>query len=203
MKFLRLALRNLARNKRRTALTILSIAVSLFIFAALMSLPAVVHEIMRDRANSLRLISHSKGGYFYPLPEAYRTRIEAVPHVEVVVGENIFMGTYRDLNDRFPAPRSIPTTSRRCSRTSGSVARRPQRSGRTRTAGLVGAMLMRAIDGAWATRFSCAGPCTRSRFNSRSSVRSPAISTRPRRSCSGATSSKRRSDIWATSTSSG
>jgi cell division protein FtsX len=43
MKFLPLIFRNLGRNRRRTLLTIVSIAVSIFIFAALMSLPAVVN----------------------------------------------------------------------------------------------------------------------------------------------------------------
>jgi cell division protein FtsX len=52
MKFLPIILRNLARNRRRTLLTVLSFGVSLFIFAALMSLPGVVHEIMRDRSGS-------------------------------------------------------------------------------------------------------------------------------------------------------
>jgi len=143
MKFLPLALRNLARNKRRTALTILSVAVSLFIFAVLMSLPAVVREIMRDRANSLRLISFSKGGFFYPLPEAYRRRIEAVPHVEVVVGENIFMGTYRDLNDQVPSAAVDPGHIEAMFPDFGITRETAAAFGRTRTAGLVGEMLMR------------------------------------------------------------
>ncbi len=43
MKFLPIVLRNIMRNKRRTILTVLSIAVSVFVFAALMSLPTVVN----------------------------------------------------------------------------------------------------------------------------------------------------------------
>jgi len=143
MKFLPLALRNLARNKRRTGLTILSVAVSLFIFAVLMSLPAVVREIMRDRAGSLRLISYSKGGFFYPLPEAYRTRIEAVPHVELVLGENIFMGTYRDPNDPVPSAAVDPDHVEAMFPDFG-ISREAAAAFRgARTAGLVGAMLMR------------------------------------------------------------
>ena len=38
-KFTRLLFKNLLRSKRRTVLTILSIGVSLFIFAVLVSLP--------------------------------------------------------------------------------------------------------------------------------------------------------------------
>ena len=143
MKFLPLALRNLARNKRRTALTILSVAVSLFIFAVLMSLPAVVREIMRDRADSLRLISHSKGGFLYTLPEAYRTRIEAVPHVELVLGENLFMGTYRDLSDQVPSAAVDPGHVEQMFPDFGITRETAAAFGRTRTAGLVGEMLMK------------------------------------------------------------
>jgi putative ABC transport system permease protein len=102
MKFLPLVFRNLLRNRRRTILTVLSIAVSVFIFAALMSLPGLVEVMLRDRVNSLRLICASKAGFLSPLPEAYRRRIAALPHVEAVVGVSIFIGTYRDPKDAIP-----------------------------------------------------------------------------------------------------
>ena len=63
MNYLSLVLRNLTRNKRRTILTMLSITVSVFIFAALISLPGLINQVLRDRANSLRLICHSKAGF--------------------------------------------------------------------------------------------------------------------------------------------
>jgi len=100
MKYLPLVLINLTRNKRRTILTVLSITVSVFIFASLISLPALLDQVLRDRANSLRLICHSKAGFFYMLPEAYRRQIEAVPHVDAVAGYSVFMGTYRDPNEQ-------------------------------------------------------------------------------------------------------
>src|SRR5512135_2404659 len=102
-KLIPLLLRNLTRNKRRTILTILSIAVSVFIFAALISLPSLVNEILRDRANSLRLIMQSKAGFLYEMPEAYGRRIESIPHVEAVSGYDIFLGIYRDPNLAVPA----------------------------------------------------------------------------------------------------
>jgi len=100
MKYLSLVLINLARNKRRTILTTLSITVSVFIFASLISLPGLLDQVLRDRANSLRLICHSKAGFSYMLPEAYRRQIERVPHVEAVAGYSVFMGTYRDPNEQ-------------------------------------------------------------------------------------------------------
>jgi putative ABC transport system permease protein len=103
MKFLPLVVRNLLRNRRRTLLTIFSIAVSVFIFAALMSLPGVVSHILRDRANSLRLVTYAKAGFFYQLPGSYARRIAGIPHVEAVAGEILFMGTYRDPKDLIPS----------------------------------------------------------------------------------------------------
>jgi putative ABC transport system permease protein len=96
MSYLSLVLRNLTRNKRRTILTSLSITVSVFIFASLISLPGLINQVLRDRANSLRLITHSKASLFYMLPESYRRRIETVPHVEAVAAYSVFLATYRD-----------------------------------------------------------------------------------------------------------
>jgi putative ABC transport system permease protein len=92
-----------ARNPRRTLLTVISIAVSIFIFAALMALPTLVSQVLRERANSQRLVVASKAGYFYNLPYAYRQRIQSLPHVKIVSGETIFMATYRDPADQVPA----------------------------------------------------------------------------------------------------
>jgi putative ABC transport system permease protein len=100
MNYLSLVLRNLARNKRRTILTTLSITVSIFIFASLISLPGLLNKVLRDRANSLRLICHSKASLFYMLPESYRRRIEALPHVEAVAAYSVFLATYRDPNEQ-------------------------------------------------------------------------------------------------------
>jgi putative ABC transport system permease protein len=100
MNYLSLVLRNLSRNKRRTILTMLSITVSIFIFASLISLPELINQVLRDRANSLRLITHSKASLFYMLPESYRRRIEALPHVEAVAAYSVFMATYRDPSEQ-------------------------------------------------------------------------------------------------------
>jgi putative ABC transport system permease protein len=96
------ALRNLARNRRRTILTTLSIAASLFVFSVLMSLPGVFGQILADRAGTLRVITHSTSGPIYTLPEAYRARIEEQPHVEQVVAFTLFAGIYHLPSDQFP-----------------------------------------------------------------------------------------------------
>src|SRR5258708_32127242 len=68
MKYLPLILKNLRRNKRRTILTTTSIAISMFIFSALLSLPAFLELVLRYSAASSRLVLHSKVGLAYSLP---------------------------------------------------------------------------------------------------------------------------------------
>jgi putative ABC transport system permease protein len=102
VKFLRLIGRNLRRNRRRTLLTTFAIAISLFIFSSLMSVPAVFDSFLRDRSSTQRLLLHSKAGIFYPLPEAFRARIRATNHVEAVAAFTLFAGIYRDPSELFP-----------------------------------------------------------------------------------------------------
>ncbi len=102
MKYAMLVLKNLTRSKRRTVLTIISIAVSLFIFSALVSLPTVANEILADTASSVRIAVHNKAGLTYALPEAYKTRIATTPHVVAVVPESWFGGIYHEVSDAFP-----------------------------------------------------------------------------------------------------
>ena len=85
MNLLPLVLRNLSRNRRRTLLTVLSIAVSVFMFAALMSLPTLVDEILKDRANSVRIITYAKTGLSYPLPAAYAAKKRSGAHAHLVL----------------------------------------------------------------------------------------------------------------------
>ncbi|MDO8432033.1 MAG: FtsX-like permease family protein [Candidatus Binatus sp.] len=111
-KLVPLVLRNLGRNRRRTLLTILSIGVSIFVFAALASLPMLVDQILRDRANSLRVITHSKVSVMYQLPVAYLHQVKSVPHVEAVSAYTLFLATYRDPSVQLPAIAVTPENFR-------------------------------------------------------------------------------------------
>jgi putative ABC transport system permease protein len=95
-------LRNLERNRRRNLLTMLSIAVSLFIFSALASLPDVINQVTLTNP-SQRLVCANKAGVFYPLPQSYRRSILALPHVMAAVGETYFGGMYQDAHDQLAA----------------------------------------------------------------------------------------------------
>jgi len=102
MKFVHLVLKNMLRNKRRLALTVMSIAVSLFVFSALVSLPAVANQILAATASSVRMVCYNKAGLTYGLPEAYKQKIALAPHVEAVVSQGWFGGMYHDPTDQFP-----------------------------------------------------------------------------------------------------
>jgi len=102
MKYTALVLKNLVRSKRRTILTVLSIAVSLFIFSALVSVPTVANQILGNTASGTRIATHNKAGLAYAIPIAYKQRIVTIPHVEVVVPESWFGGVYHEVSDQFP-----------------------------------------------------------------------------------------------------
>ena len=102
MKYAVLVFKNLFRSKRRTILTVLSIAVSLFIFSALVSVPTVANQILSDTASSTRIAAHNKAGLAYSIPVAYRQRIVAIPHVEAAMTQSWFGGVYHELYDQFP-----------------------------------------------------------------------------------------------------
>lgn len=102
MEYLPFVFKNLFRNKRRTILTTISIAISLFIFSALVSLPSFANQVLSDTASSVRIACRTKMGLAYPLPEAYRTKIAATPHVVAVVPDNFFGGIYHEVSDQFP-----------------------------------------------------------------------------------------------------
>jgi putative ABC transport system permease protein len=102
MKYLGLVLKNLFRNKRRTALTVFSIAVSLFIFSALVSLPTVANQILADTASSARIVTHNKSGLTYSIPIAYRQKIAIVPHVVATASMSWYGGILHEVSDQFP-----------------------------------------------------------------------------------------------------
>src|SRR5215510_5886748 len=102
MNQLKIALRNLRRNHRRTALTTLSTAFSIFVFTSLMSFSGSADCVVKQTASSLRIAVHNRAGLTYLLPEAYKRKIESMPHVEALAAQTWFGGVYHDLADQFP-----------------------------------------------------------------------------------------------------
>jgi len=102
-QYLPLIFKNLLRSKRRNILTILSIAVSLFIFAVLVSLPTFANQMLADTTSSVRIICRTKMGLGYPLPVAYKSKIASIPHVVAVAPLVIYGGIYHEPSDQFPS----------------------------------------------------------------------------------------------------
>jgi putative ABC transport system permease protein len=102
MKFLRLIFKNIFRNRRRTFLTVASIAVSLFLVATLRSILTELQNPIETPDSALRLITRHKVSLFNPLPISYLQKIARVEGVEAVFGSMWFGGIYKDPSNFFP-----------------------------------------------------------------------------------------------------
>jgi putative ABC transport system permease protein len=95
MKFLPLLRANLGRHKRRTLLTIASVALALFLFASLRTVITTLGAASQF-GSARRLVTMNATGFVLPLPVAYANRLAAVPGVERVTWANWFGGKYGD-----------------------------------------------------------------------------------------------------------
>ena len=100
MRFLPLIVANLGRHKRRTVLTILSVALALFLFT---SLRTVVTSISAgaEVASARRMVVMNATAIVFTLPTSYRARLASVPGVERVAWANWFGGQYGDGREFF------------------------------------------------------------------------------------------------------
>ncbi len=95
-------LRNAFRNKRRLVLTVLSVAVSLFLFATLQT---ALRELTRPATSehaALRIVVRHKVSIANVLPEKYQARIERLPGVAHCMKLTWFGGVYQDRSNMFP-----------------------------------------------------------------------------------------------------
>ena len=99
MAFVRLILKNALRNRRRTLLTTLSVAVSLFL---LVSLRTLITEMKGDtlmtEQSGRRLITRSAVSLQVPLPLAYKEKLARVPNVDRVSEYQWIPSWYREPN---------------------------------------------------------------------------------------------------------
>ena len=95
-------LKNAARNRRRTVLTMLSVAVSLFLLVSLRTLLAELEgSSLLAPESGLRLFTRHSVSLDIPLPLSYGQRIQQVPGVEIVSPFQWFGGYYQDPKDFF------------------------------------------------------------------------------------------------------
>ncbi|MBZ5704239.1 MAG: ABC transporter permease [Acidobacteriia bacterium] len=96
MTLTRFVSKNAFRNKRRTALTIVSIAFSLLLLTVMMTIWRAFYLTEGSAESAQRLITRNKVSLVFWLPSYYRGKIRAMPGVKQVVNESWFGGQYKD-----------------------------------------------------------------------------------------------------------
>jgi len=89
-------LRNALRNKRRLILTVLSVAISLFLLTILLTALKLMTEPPTTDQASLRIVTRHRVSLANVLPEKYQYRIERMPGVEHVSKFTWLGGIYID-----------------------------------------------------------------------------------------------------------
>src|SRR6266702_2633409 len=96
LRYFPLVMKNAWRNRRRTLLTILSIAASLSLLGILMAIYAAFYFSEPPPAQALRLVVRNKVSLVFPMPEAYREKIKRIPGVREVTAQQWFGGVYKN-----------------------------------------------------------------------------------------------------------
>lgn len=99
-RYLPLAVKNIARNKRRTILTVASMAVSLCLLGVLIAMYHALYFGEQTPGQAIRLITRHKVSLGQQIPYAYEEKIRKVPGVREVSAWNWFGGTYKDNRDQ-------------------------------------------------------------------------------------------------------
>jgi putative ABC transport system permease protein len=92
MRFLPYLLKHLRRNWFRTALTVLAMALCIFLFCTLQSVLAQINSLL-EGTSAKRLVTRHAVSLVFNLPLAYGARIQSVPGVVRVAGVSWFGGS--------------------------------------------------------------------------------------------------------------
>ena len=92
----RLLMKNVVRNKRRTLLTVTSVAVSLFLISALAIVYTALGAPLQDADTIPIMMVRRASGIIFPLPASYGQRIRTVPGVTACASLNWFGGYWKD-----------------------------------------------------------------------------------------------------------
>jgi putative ABC transport system permease protein len=100
MKVLKLVLKNTMRHKLRSTLTVTGIAIAVMAFGLLRTTVDAWYAGV-DASSVNRLITRNSVSFIFPLPLAYRDRIEKIQGVTLVTYANWFQGVYIDQSQFF------------------------------------------------------------------------------------------------------
>src|SRR5229473_1853202 len=100
MKFIGLILKSARRSKRRTALTVLSVAIAVFLFA---SLRAILDgfNAAADASSSTRIVTIRSTSLIFSMPTSHGETIRNTPGVRDITWANWFGGIYKDPRNFF------------------------------------------------------------------------------------------------------
>jgi putative ABC transport system permease protein len=98
----RLVLRNLLRHPLRTVFTTVSIALSIFLVCAVLTLPGALARLLERTASNVRITVHHKAGLTYWLPFAFVHKVRGLPGVAGVNHYTWFGGLYDEPKNLFP-----------------------------------------------------------------------------------------------------
>src|SRR5437773_90324 len=100
MKYIGLVLKSARRSKRRTLLTIMSVAIAVFLFA---SLRAVLDgfNAAAEASSSTRIVTQRATSLFFSMPSSHGETIKSTPGVEALTWANWFGGVYKDPQNFF------------------------------------------------------------------------------------------------------
>ncbi len=102
MTYPRLIVRNLFRHPLRTLFTTLSIALSIFLVCAVLSLPSALTAILDRATSNTRISVHHEAGLTYLLPASYVNKVRSVRGVVAVNHYTWFGGLYDEPKNMFP-----------------------------------------------------------------------------------------------------
>jgi putative ABC transport system permease protein len=100
MKFFWLVIKSARRSKRRTILTVLSVAIAVFLFA---SLRAVLDgfSAAAEASSSTRIVTQRSTSLFFSMPISHAEAIRSTPGVQDVTWASWFGGVYKDSRNFF------------------------------------------------------------------------------------------------------
>jgi putative ABC transport system permease protein len=98
-RYFPLMFKNAWRNRRRTGLTILSVAASLCLLGVLLAMYHAFYFQQASPAQALRLITRNRVSLTFPIPIYYREKMRQIPGVRDVMISQWFGGVYKDSRD--------------------------------------------------------------------------------------------------------
>src|SRR5947208_4486302 len=100
MKFIGLVFKSARRNKRRTALTVISVAIAVFLFSALRAVLDGFHGAA-EASSTTRIVTIRSTSLIFTMPTSHADAIRGIPGVRDVAWANWFGGIYKDPKNFF------------------------------------------------------------------------------------------------------